>query len=492
MRALLISPCYPDTFWSFRHALRLVRKQAAFPPLGLLTVAALLPQDWDVRLIDLNAGTLRDADLAWADSVWIGGMTVQATSAEQVIERCRAAGVTTIVGGPMATCEPGRFARADHLVLNEAETTLPEFLADFQPGVARRVYENPRKPDLTSSPAPRWDLLDWRRYYSMSVQFGRGCPFDCDFCNVTSLFGRSPRVKTAAQSIAELDTLYRRGWRGPVFYVDDNLIGNKRGVRELLAALIEWRRGKTGVPLQTQASINLADSAELQNLMTQAGFDTVFVGIETPSEDSLRECSKKQNLRRDLAADVRKLQRAGLEVQAGFILGFDSDTPSIFRRQIEFIQRCGIVTAMVGLLQAPLGTRLHTRLRGAGRLLGEMSGDNVDGSTNVATRIPIEELKAGYRYVMSELYAPKRYLQRLMTVLREYRVRGGMPRLDLPRTAAFVRSLWSLGVRDPARWHYWRLLAWTILRRPRSLARAVSLWIHGYHFRETCRLRLST
>jgi radical SAM superfamily enzyme YgiQ (UPF0313 family) len=273
--------------------------------------------------------------------------------------------------------------------------------------------------------------------------------------------------------------------------VDDNLIANKRGVRELLAALIEWRKSKSGMPLQTQASINLADSPELQELMTRAGFEAVFVGIETPSEDALRECSKKQNLRRDLAADVRKLQRAGLEVQAGFILGFDSDTRSIFRRQLEFIQRSGIVTAMVGLLQAPVGTRLHARLEREGRLLGEMTGDNVDGTTNVATRIPPDELRAGFRYVMSELYAPERFLRRVKTFLREYRARPGLARVDLARVATLVRSLWRLGVRDRARFHYWRLLAWTILRRPSSLARAVTLWIQGYHFRETCRLRLS-
>lgn len=492
MRALLISPSYPDTFWSFRYALRLVRKQAAFPPLGLLTVAALLPAEWELRLIDLNAGVLRDADLAWADSAWIGGMTVQAKSAEQVIERCRAAGVVTVVGGPMATCEPERFAQADHLVLNEAESTLPEFLSDLRRGAARRVYENVRKPDLTASPAPRWDLLDLRRYYAMSVQFSRGCPFDCDFCNVTSLFGHAPRVKTGPQSVAELDALYQRGWRGPVFYVDDNLIANRRGVRELLAALIEWRKGKVGVPLQTQASINLADSPELQRQMTEAGFDTVFVGIETPSEDGLRECSKKQNLRRDLVADVRKLQRAGLEVQAGFIVGFDSDTRSIFRRQIDFIQQSGIVTAMVGLLQAPLGTRLHARLSSEGRLLGGMSGDNVDGSTNILTRIPVDELKTGFRQMMAHLYAPEHYLQRVKTFLREYRIRRGTHTLDWTRAAAFIRSLWSLGIRDPARWQYWNLLLWTILRRPRCFARAVSLWIHGHHFRQVCRLRLAT
>lgn len=492
MRALLISPCYPDTFWSFRHALRFVRKRAAFPPLGLLTVAALLPKDWELRLVDLNVCELQHADLMWADTAWIGGMTIQAPSAETVMERCRAAGLRTVVGGPMATCEPERFRRADHLVLNEAETTLPMFLADFERGCARHVYESAETPDLTASPAPRWDLLDLRKYYSMSVQFSRGCPFDCDFCNVTALFGRRPRTKTAAQSIAELDGLYRRGWRGPVFYVDDNLIANKRAVRELLAALIEWRRGKVGIPFQTQASINLADAPDLQEQMTRAGFDTVFVGIETPSEEGLRECSKKQNLRRNLMADVRKLHRAGLEVQAGFILGFDSDTRSVFERQIEFIQKSGIVTAMVGLLQAPLGTRLHARLSREGRLLGAMTGDNVDGSTNVLTRIPVEELKTGYRKMLAYLYSPACYLRRVKTFLRDYRGRLDTTRLDWSRVLAFMRSLWSLGCCDRARWQYWNLLIWTILRRPRYLPRAVALWIHGFHFREVCRLRLAT
>ncbi len=492
MRALIISPLFPDTFWSFRHALRFVRKQAAFPPLGLLTVAALLPKEWELRLIDLNAGRLTDADLDWADSAWIGGMTIQAPSGESVLDRCRAAGLLTVVGGPMATCEPERFDRADHLVLNEAEVTLPEFLEDFAHGAARHIYTSPVKPNLALTPAPRWDLLNLNRYYSMCVQFSRGCPFDCEFCNVTSLFGRSPRTKTAEQCIAELDGLYTRGWRGPLFFVDDNLTANKKAVRELLLALVEWRKGKSHIPLQTQASINLADSPDLPRLMTDAGFDTVFVGIETPDEDALRECAKRQNLKRDLVADVRKLHRAGLEVQAGFILGFDADTGSIFKRQIDFIQKCGIVTAMVGLLQAPVGTRLHQRLSREGRLLGQITGDNVDGSTNVMTRMPSSELKAGFLQVMKHLYSPEPYLQRVKAFLRDYRApRSGQP-VSWLRLRAFAASLWSLGVRRQGRWQYWKLLTWTLLRRPGHFARAVSLWIHGHHFREVCRLRLTT
>lgn len=491
MRALLIAPSFPDTFWSFRHALRFVHKRASFPPLGLITMAAMLPKDWSLRLVDTNVRRLTDADLAWADSAWIGGMTIQQDSALEVLRRCKAAGLITVVGGPMATCEPECFDQADHLVLNEAEVTLPRFLRDLEQGQPERVYQDEQKPDLTQTPAPRWDLVDMKRYGSMCVQFSRGCPFDCDFCNVTALLGRFPRTKSSSRMIAELDSLYSSGWRGPVFFVDDNLIGNKKAIRELLPRLAAWRRGKRPIRLQTEASINLADDPKLQQAMVQAGFDTVFVGIETPDEEALAECRKRQNVSRDLVADVRKLHRAGLQVQGGFILGFDADTPSIFQRQIEFIQKSGIVTAMVGLLQAPVGTRLYEKLKLEGRLLGAFTGDNVDGSTNILTRMPIDTLKDGYRRVMSYVYAPEHYYQRIKTFLRDYNPPRVRPRFRLSQLAAFVRSAWGLGVLHRGRWQYWKLLTWTLLRHPRHFSLAVRLWIYGHHFRQVCRLRLT-
>ncbi len=487
MRILLVSPTFPDTFWSFRHALRLVRKRAVIPPLGLITVAALLPEHWQVRLVDMNTRRLRSSDLAWADIVFIGAMTVQRSAARALIERCRAQGKRIVCGGPLFTCEPEAFTDVDHLVLGEAEQTLPAFLADLAAGRPRPVYRAEGKPDVRETPPPRWDLLDMHRYAMMAVQFSRGCPFDCDFCNVTALFGRRPRTKTVPQMIAELDALYTAGWRGSIFFVDDNFIGNRKAAGELLDALALWRRGKPRMPMSTEASINLADDAELTRRMVAAGFDAVFIGIETPEPTALAECGKRQNLRRDMQADVRKLHAAGIQVQAGFIVGFDSDTDTSIQRQVEFIQRTGICTAMLGLLQAPPGTKLFQRLSVEGRLLGPSTGDNVDGTTNIQTRIPMDLLKDGYRRAMRYLYAPRPYYQRLKAFLRDYRPAQRPSRLSLRRTLASLVSLGRvslhLGLLHRGRVLYWKLLAGTLIKRPRQLELALRLWASGHHFR---------
>src|SRR5512133_2807619 len=360
MNILLVYPEFPDTFWSFKHALKFVHKKAGSPPLGLLTVAAMLPSAWKKRLVDLNVTHLTDEDLAWADYAFISAMVVQRESARAVIQRCKLAGVKVVAGGPLFTMEHDKFPAVDHFVLNEAEATLAPFLRDLEQGQAQRVYTSQEFPDIHQTPVPLWKLANLKHYDTLSIQFSRGCPFDCDFCNVTALLGHFPRTKTAEQIVAELDSIYALGWRKSIFFVDDNFIGNKKVVKtEVLPALIAWRKGKTGMPFSTEVSINLADDPLLLNLMVRAGFDTVFVGIETPNADSLAECSKNQNKGRDLVESVKRLQRAGLQVQGGFIVGFDHDSPSIFQRQIDFIQQSGIVTAMVGLLQAPLGTRLY-------------------------------------------------------------------------------------------------------------------------------------
>ena len=487
MKALLLYPQFPDTFWSFKHALKFIGKRASLPPLGLLTVAAMLPAEWEKRLVDVNVRALRRKDLAWADVVLISAMIAQRPSTVQLIARCRAAGKTIVAGGPLFTVEHAQFPDVDHFVLNEAETTLPGFLADFARGVARRVYSSTELPDLGGTPTPRWDLVDLRRYASMSVQYSRGCPFDCDFCSVTAMFGHRPRVKTSAQIIRELEGLRQSGWRGTVFFVDDNFIGNKRSLRDdLLPALIRWRHGRRGFAFYTEASINLADDAELMRLMVAAAFDQVFVGIETPEEASLTECNKRQNRSRDLIADVKRIQRAGLEVQGGFIVGFDNDPPTIFQRQIDFIQKSGIVTAMVGLLQAVPGTKLHERLHQQGRLLGETTGDNVDGTTNFIPRMNREALHRGYRRVMDHLYAPGPYYQRIRTFLREYRPARVSGTATLQDIGAFCQASVRLGVIGRERFHFWGLLVWTCFRRPPLVPLAVRLSIYGFHFRKCC------
>jgi radical SAM superfamily enzyme YgiQ (UPF0313 family) len=491
MKILLIYPEFPDTFWSFKHALKFIRKKASAPPLGLLTVAAMLPAEWEKRLVDVNVRKLTDADIAWADYAFVSGMVVQRESAHEIIARCKAAGLPVIAGGPLFTSEHEQFTQVDHFVLNEAEITLPPFLADLEAGCARRVYATTEFPDIRQTPVPLWELADLSQYASMSIQYSRGCPFNCDFCNITTLLGHRPRIKTPQQIIAELDGLYRLGWRAAVFFVDDNFIGNKRSLKtELLPALIEWQKGKQGIPFNTEVSINLADDEPLMQMMANAGFDTVFIGIETPDDESLGECSKKQNLHRDLVADVKKIQRAGLQVQGGFIVGFDSDGPSIFRRQIEFIQNSGVVTAMVGLLQAPMGTRLYERMKREGRLTDEMSGDNVDGTTNIIPRMSLGALRDGYRSILSHIYSPEHYYQRVKTFLREYKPPKIKARLDREYILAFFRSVYRLGIVGKERAQYWRLIGWTLFRRPRLFPLAVSLAIYGHHFRKVCELHV--
>ncbi len=484
-RILLLYPEFPDTFWSFKHALKFVRKQAALPPLGLLTVAAMLPAEWEKRLIDLNVARLGDADLDWAELVFISGMIAQRESARALIARCRSSGKTVVAGGPLFTSGHAEFADVDHFVLNEAEVTLPEFLRDLESGCPRRIYTAANFPALEATPVPLWELADLRCYGSMCIQYSRGCPFDCEFCDVTAKFGHRSRTKSAGQVITELDALVAAGWRGAVFFVDDNFIGNKRRLREeLLPALIGWQEQRRHpFTFYTEASINLADDKALTRDIVAAGFDSVFVGIETPDEAGLAECNKRQNRGRDLLADVKRLQHAGLEVQGGFIVGFDSDTPSIFRRQIEFIQNSGITTAMVGMLNALPGTRLFERLRSEGRLLGQSSGNNVDGTTNFVPKMDMNDLRDGYRHLMATIYAPGPYYRRVRTFLREFQPAKIPSRMDLRKLAAFMRSVVSLGVVGRERFQYWWLLVWTSCRRPSLLPVAVKLAIFGHHFR---------
>ena len=487
MNVLLIYPKIPDTFWSFSYALSFIGKKSAFPPLGLLTVASLLPESWVKRLVDLNVERLKDKDLAWADMAFVGGMAIQRKSAREVIARCKASGLRVVTGGPLFTAEPDAFSEADHLVLDEAELTLPAFLADLQNGRPQKRYRASGFCDLHGSPVPAWNLVNMKQYASMSVQFSRGCPFNCEFCNVTVLFGHRPRLKTPQQVIAELDRIYDAGWRSGIFFVDDNFIANRHYLKtQLLPALITWRRDKKGCVFFTEASINLADDPELLDMMVRAGFDSVFIGIESPDDTCLAECHKAQNRHRDLLKSIRNIHRAGLQVMGGFIVGFDSDTPSIFQRQVDFIQQSGIVTAMVGMLQALPGTQLFDRLQREQRVVGAGSGDNVDGTTNIIPRMGRDRLAEGYRSLMKQIYAPGNYYRRARKLLKEISAPEFTMPMNRQRLLALVRSGIRLGVLGKERFLYWHLLVWTTIRKPRLLPLAVTFSIYGYHYRRIC------
>jgi len=487
VKILLVYPQYPDTFWSFRHALKFVSKKAAFPPLGLLTVAAMLPGEWEKKLVDMDVTRLTDGDIKWADHVFLSAMVVQRNSVKEVITRCRKLDTRVVAGGPLFTTGYEEFDGVDHFVLGEAEVTLPLFLKDLEEGCARHIYTSKQRPDISQTPIPLWSLINMKNYSSMNIQYSRGCPFNCEFCDIIILNGHKPRTKEKEQVLAELEALYHRGWRGGVFIVDDNFIGNKKKLKSgILPAIIEWRkRRKYPFALSTEASINLADDEELMKLMVDAGFNAVFVGIETPNEESLVECAKSQNQNRDLVASVKKIQNYGLEVQGGFIVGFDSDPLSIFRNQINFIQKSGIVTAMVGLLNAPPGTRLYRRLKKEDRLTKAFTGNNTDCSLNFMPKMNPETLIKGYQHILDTIYSPGNYYERVKTFLREYKPRGKIAsRLQSHHIRAFVKSIWFLGIREKGRRYYWKLVLSTLLKQPRKFPLSISLSVYGYHFRK--------
>ncbi len=488
MKILLVYPRYPDTFWSFRHALKFLSKKATFPPLGLLTVAAMLPSEWEKRVVDLNVNPLSDENIKWADYVFISAMVVQKDSAKGVIDRCKSLNVRVVAGGPLFTTGYEEFSGVDHFVLGEAEVTLPQFLADLANGCPKPIYSSNERPDINNTPIPLWSLLNMKNYSAMSLQYSRGCPFDCDFCDIIVLNGHAPRTKGSQQMVDELEALYNHGWRGSLFIVDDNFIGNKKKLKdETLPAMIEWsKKKKYPFTFFTEASINLADDDELMELMTEAGFNRVFIGIETPDEDSLLECNKLQNRNRDLAAAVKKIQNQGLEVQGGFILGFDSDPGSIFRKQINFIQKTGIVTAMVGLLNAPNGTKLYQRLKKENRLLKNFSGDNTDFSLNFIPKMKYETLVTGYKQVLDTIYSPRHYYERVVAFLKEFKPRktAGISQLRFSHIKSFVKSIWFLGFWNKGRRYFWKLLFSTLLKRPRHFALSIGLSVSGFHFRK--------
>jgi radical SAM superfamily enzyme YgiQ (UPF0313 family) len=487
LKILLVCPRFPDTFWSFKHALRFISKESTFPPLGLLTVAAMLPNSWQKRLVDMNVTSLRDGDLKWADYVFISAMAVQKESVGTVIKRCKQIGVRMVAGGPLFTSEYEEFADIDHLVLDEAEITLAQFIQDLQNGCANHIYRTSERPDLGITPIPAWELVDLKSYSGLNVQYSRGCPFDCDFCDIIVLNGHKPRTKSKEQFISELEAIYKLGWRSGIFIVDDNFIGNKKKLKEeVLPALIAWMKSrKYPFSFITEASINVADDEELMDLMVQAGFDTLFVGIESPSEECLTECGKTQNKNRDMLISVKTLQNRGFQVHGGFIIGFDSDIATIFENMITFIQRSGIVTAMVGLLNAPTGTKLYQRLKNENRLTRKFSGNNTEISMNFIPKMEYETLINGYKHVLNTIYSPKEYYERATTFLREFQPATQQKvTITMEQCKALIRSIWIIGIKRKGRKYYWKLLVWTLLRRPRFFTLSVTLAVCGFHYRQ--------
>lgn len=484
MNILMIYPEFPDTFWSFKHALKFVNKKVSNPPLGMMTISAILPKDWNRKLIDTNIYPLTDRDIRWADLVFVSAMDVQRSSVEAIIDRVKKLGKPVVAGGPLFTEDYDQFDNVDYLVLNEGEITLPLFINDFLAGKAQRIYKTDQYADMSQSPLPDISIIDLKNYDCMSIQFSRGCPFNCDFCNVTALLGHSPRLKTSQQIIAELDQLYDAGWRRNIFFVDDNFIGNKKILKEeILPALIEWHKGKSGCNFLTEASINLADDPELMKLLVDAGFMSVFIGVETPDEESLQNCNKKQNTKRDMIDDIHSIQRAGIQVMAGFIVGFDSDTPSIFNRMVDFIQKSGIVTAMVGLLQAPNSTELYRKLDKQGRIIKEMTGDNTDGTTNIIPVMDANILRKGYLSILDKIYSRKLYYQRVKTFLRDYHPQKADVTIEFSEVMALLKTMVIMGLNPKEAFYYWNLFFWTLFKFPSKFPLAITLTVYGYHFR---------
>ncbi|MCK9613040.1 MAG: B12-binding domain-containing radical SAM protein [Bacteroidales bacterium] len=493
MKVLLVHPLYPDSFWSFRHALRFISKKAALPPLGLITVSAMLPANWQKKLVDLNIGHLSAKDILWADYVMISAMGIQKESVDFIISECMKYGVKIIAGGPLFTQDYQNYPQIDHLILNEAEITLPLFLNDLNNGQPKRIYKTSEFAELTSTPIPDFQLLKKGHYASMSIQVTRGCPFACEFCEITSLLGHKVRMKTTKQILGEMEKLYELNWRGNIFVVDDNFIGNKKVIKnELLPAMKEWLLERNNpFTFNTEASINLADDDELLKLMAETGFNSVFIGIETPETKSLHECNKVQNNDRDLLQSVKKIQQSGMQVSGGFIVGFDSDSPSVFRRQIDFIQQSGIVTAMVGLLSAPKNTQLYKRMIREKRLTKEnSSGNNTDMSMNFIPRMNYQELIAGYKRIIRNIYNTKPYYKRIRKLLLNYKPVVVNPvKFDFHSLIAFIKSVLIIGIINKGRRDFWKFMFWTLFRRPSSLVDAITLSIYGYHFRTIYGLR---
>ncbi len=484
MNALLIYPKWSDTYWSFKYALPIAGKRSAFPPLGLLTIAALLPKHWKKRLVDTNVRRLTDADLEWADVALLSGMLVHKQDLLSILARCRAQDLRTVIGGPVTSSVEDLPRHADHVVVGEAEDLIAGLATDLEQGKAKPIYRARERPALDKTPLPDLSLINPKYYTGMSIQYSRGCPFNCEFCDIVEIYGRKPRTKSPAQVVAELDQLYEHKWRGWVFIVDDNFIGNKKKVKELLLVLAEWNQAhRRPYTFFTEASVNLADDPELLQLMKKASFDRVFLGIETPAEESLKEARKLQNTRRNLIESVRRIQRYGMEVMAGFIVGFDNDPENIFDRQVEFIQESAIPLAMVGLLEALPGTQLYRRLLREGRIVNEGNGNNMDCTLNFIPKMDPQRLVEGYRSILQRIYHPDAYYERVRRFLTQYSP-AHRRRHSLSDYVTLARSILKQGVLGEARTSYWKFILGAATRNRNAFDTAITLAIMGYHFQK--------
>lgn len=495
MNILLVYPMYPDTFWSFKHALKFVSKKASFPPLGLLTVASMLPNNWCKKLIDMNVNQLIDDDIIWADFIFISAMSIQSESANRVIERCRMLNAKMVAGGPLFTSSQEHYQNIDHLILNEAEITLPMFLSDLETGNTKQKYTSDEWAEITTTPLPLWDLISLNNYTSMNVQYSRGCPFDCDFCDITVLYGRKPRTKTKEQVIAELDILYFNGWRGPVFFVDDNFIGNKKKAKELLREIRKWTiEHKYPFYFTTEASINLADDDELLQLMKDVDFRYVFIGIETPENDTLAISGKIQNVNKSIEDAVQKIMSYGIVVNGGYIIGFDSESPGIADNMIVSIQNSGICMAMLGLLYALPNTQLTRRLEFEGRLFQNASKSitefDIDQSTsglNFITKKPRKEVIKNYLRVIKHIYEPENYYKRViyngLKLNIDYKHKPGFG-VMLIYMRSFLRVCKKVGFNKRTGYLYWKIFFTILFRNPKAIEASVNLAAMFIHFQK--------
>lgn len=493
-KVLMVYPKIPATFWSYNHAIKFQGKKSLMPPLGLMTIAAMLPSEFESRIVDMNVEKLKDRDITGSDIVFISAMIVQKDSFKEVVARCNKLGVPVAAGGPYVTSLHKTLKGVDYFILDEGEITLPLFIDDYLSGNPKPLYTTEDKPDVATTPIPRFDLIDMKNYTSMPLQFSRGCPFNCEFCDIINLFGRKMRTKGIQQFIGELQAVYDTGYRGNIFIVDDNFIGNKVKVKELLRAIFPWLQSHDyPFDFTTEASVNLSQDDELMDLMAKARFVLVFLGIETPVTASLTSAGKSQNLKEDLVTSVHRIQEKGLDVCAGFIVGFDTDPEDIFEIQADFIKQLAIPTAMVGVMLALPNTQLHDRLKAEGRLLADSDGNNQTLDVNFVPVMARDTLLNGYKRLLKDIYTPKNYFERCKEVTKRYPesrwvIAGQPPRkITWEDVKSVVRSLFiqtfsSYGI------HYLKFLAWTFKFNKVFLRDAIYNAVRGHHYFKMTRI----